>query len=198
MYSLPQKEIKSGASRIVECFFIFMLSQVLPTIVVCHWPCSERALHKKQILLISSPRHWASSQVRHSLKTKIASQEHLSNNHVFKSLWTFHDPYETPSFFLQRASRTQSDNKRQATEMGDTMAGHRLWLCSFWWQEVGWEEPSWTPELKDRHCLKFLFTSKLRRFDSRINKVLQKKALMLHFEAFLKYKPVPNKGASLW
>lgn len=165
---------------------------------MCVTDLALKGLCTRNKLLISSPQLWTSSRVRGPLKTKRVSQEHLSNNLVFRPLWTFHDPYKTHSFFLQRASRTQSDKKRQATEMGDTMAGHRLWLYSLWWQEVGQEEPSWTPELKVRHCLKYLFTSKLKRFDSKINKVPPVKALKLLFEAIFKDKPVPDKGASLW
>lgn len=41
-------EIKSGASDIVGCFFICMLSQALAhNYYACHWPCTDKALHKK-------------------------------------------------------------------------------------------------------------------------------------------------------
>lgn len=48
-------------------------------------------------------------------------------------------------------------------------------------------------ELKPRHFLKYLFTSKLRRFDVNIKKVPQIKDLKLLFEAVFKDKPVPDK-----
>lgn len=41
-------EIKSGASKTVGCFFIFMQSQALAReCCACHWPCTDKALHKK-------------------------------------------------------------------------------------------------------------------------------------------------------
>lgn len=63
-------------------------------------------------------------------------------------------------------------------------------------QEVGWEESSWSPELKARHCLKYLFISKMKRCDSKINKVPQIKALKLLFEAIFNDTPVPDKEVS--
>lgn len=131
-------EIKSGFSDVVGCSFIFLLSQALVhDYCAYHWPCTDEALHKKiwWNLLIASLLHWALSQVNDTLsktkKTKRPEDQkspwvHLSNNLIFRPPWTFHDPYKSPSVFLQRTSRTQSANGRQ--EMGGAMAGNTLWF----------------------------------------------------------------------
>lgn len=186
-------EIKLGASHVLRCFCIFMLSQALAhNCFVCHWPCTQRALHKKQTLLISSPQHGALSQVKDSLETKGASREHLFNNLVFRPLWTFRDPYKTPSFFCRGLS-------------GHSLTTRNAWYCG-WAQTTAllslmtrsrMGRAQLDPELKPRHFLKHLFTSKLRRFDSKIKKVPQIKDLKLLFEAIFKDKPVPDKRARL-
>lgn len=144
------------------CFFVFLLSQSLANNCCV---CMSLTLQWKGFAEETNFCWFHHHSIEHhhprdSLKTKIASQEDLSNNLVFRSPWTFHDLKRL--HFLQRDSRAESD-KRQAMEMSDTVAGQRLCLHFLWWQEVGWEEPSWTPELKARCCLIYLCIPKLRR-----------------------------------